>query len=118
MRWLRIRARAVKPFSVMAYQAQGIRRLGVLRMDVENPGKLFQEGLGANTSLARVAGLSFAISLYFEGWVGVIADAVTCCFRHPDYPQSDWLYAIYSGGDDCLRRQLECRRGIGRARAQ
>ncbi len=83
----------VKPFSVLAHQAQGIRRLGVLRMDVDNLGKLFQEGLGPRASLSRVAGLSFAVSLYFEGWVGALAEAM-------EADRGNRLYAIYSGGDD------------------
>ncbi len=83
----------VKPFSVLAHQAQGIRRLGVLRMDVDNLGKLFQEGLGPRATLSRVAGLSFAVSLYFEGWVGALAEAM-------EADRGDRLYAIYSGGDD------------------
>lgn len=90
----------VKPFTLLAVQSCGIRRLGVLRMDVDNLGKLFQEGLGEGATLAQVAGLSFAISLYFEGWVGVLAEAVNRQHRHPDFPTSDRLYAIYSGGDD------------------
>ena len=91
---------AVKPFGVLSVQARGIRRLGVLRMDVDNLGKLFQEGLGENATLSRVAGLSFAISLYFEGWVGALAETVNRSQRHPGFPHSDRLYAIYSGGDD------------------
>lgn len=83
----------VKPFSVLAHQARGIKRLGVLRMDVDNLGTLFREGLGNAATLSRVAGLSFAVSLYFEGWVGTIAERMQAQF-------GDRLYAIYSGGDD------------------
>jgi CRISPR-associated protein Csm1 len=85
---------SVKPFSVMAYQSRGIRRLGVLRMDVDNLGKLFSEGLGNQATLSRVAALSFAISLFFEGWVEVLAE------RPGKEEGRDRLYSIYSGGDD------------------
>ena len=81
----------VKPFSALAAQATGIKRLGVLRMDVDNMGKLFAEGMKREATLARVAGLSFAVSLYFEGWVEAIAE---------DEKYQDRLYSIYSGGDD------------------
>ncbi len=90
----------VKPFSVLAHQARGIRRLGVLRMDVDNLGQLFREGLGERATLSRVASLSFGVSLYFEGWVGALAEEVNAQHRHPGYPDGDRLYAIYSGGDD------------------
>ncbi len=86
---------SVKPFSVMAYQSRGIRRLGVLRMDVDNLGKLFSEGLGNQATLSRVAALSFAISLFFEGWVEVLAERLG-----KDKQGRDHLYSIYSGGDD------------------
>ena len=69
---------------------RGIQRLGVLRMDVDDLGKLFAEGFPEETrSLTRVASLSFAISLFFEGYLGTLAQ------KHPDK-----VYSIYSGGDD------------------
>lgn len=83
----------VKPFGAMAYQSQGIHRLGVFRADVDNLGKLFAEGLGNDATLSRIASLSFSISLFFEGWVGKVAET-----RNGEH--GDRLYAIYSGGDD------------------
>ncbi|RME50059.1 MAG: type III-A CRISPR-associated protein Cas10/Csm1, partial [Caldilineae bacterium] len=83
----------VKPFSVLAHQAEGIKRLGVLRMDVDNLGRIFREGLGEAATLSRVASLSFAVSLYFEGWVAALAESMKTQW-------GDRLYAIYSGGDD------------------
>lgn len=89
----------VKPFSVLEHQSRGIRRLGVLRMDVDNLGKLFQSGLGEQATLSRVAMLSFAVSLYFEGWVAKLAEEVNRATRRPP-EQGGRLYAIYAGGDD------------------
>ncbi|MGC8947165.1 MAG: type III-A CRISPR-associated protein Cas10/Csm1 [Anaerolineae bacterium] len=86
---------SVKPFEVMERQSTGIKRLGVLRMDVDNLGKLFSKGLGENATLSRVAALSFAISLFFEGWVEVLAERIG---QTDDGRQR--LYSIYSGGDD------------------
>ena len=83
----------VKDFSILATQSRGIDRLGVLRMDVDNLGALFAEGFGERASLARTASLSFAVSLYFEGWVGKLAHDLNEAHQHK-------LYAIYSGGDD------------------
>ncbi len=87
------KAGSVKPFSVLSRQSQGISRLGVLRMDVDGLGKLFSEGLGERATLSRIASLSFAISLYFEGWVEMLA-------AERNAREGEQLYSIYSGGDD------------------
>ncbi|HXF85110.1 MAG TPA: type III-A CRISPR-associated protein Cas10/Csm1 [Anaerolineales bacterium] len=107
----------VKPFGALAYQSQGITRLGVFRADVDNLGKLFAEGLGNDATLSRMASLSFSISLFFEGWVGEVAKSFNEKRRKADEERKakarqegkpekdvplygDALYAIYSGGDD------------------
>lgn len=83
----------IKPFHVLEYQSKGIKRLGILRMDVDNLGRMFSHGFGKNATLSRVASLSFAVSLYFEGWVGVLGDRL-------NQEQNNRLYSIYAGGDD------------------
>jgi len=98
----------VKPFSVLETQSRGIQRLGVLRMDVDNLGDLFATGFAQHdekgseveriATLSRVAALSFAISLYFEGWVGRLAAEMNARARSEG--RGDALYSIYSGGDD------------------
>ncbi|MEW6716443.1 MAG: type III-A CRISPR-associated protein Cas10/Csm1 [Chloroflexota bacterium] len=88
-----IKSGDIKPFDLLQLQSRGIKRLGVLRMDVDDLGKLFAEGLGSNATLSRIASLSFAVSLYFEGWVGVLAEK-------RNKKNGDRLYSIYSGGDD------------------
>jgi len=100
--------RVIKPFSLLEAQARGIKRLGVLRMDLDDGGRLFsdgfveQRGRGSGTrefaTLSRVAALSFAISLYFEGWVEKLADGIN--ERTCGEGRGDTLYSIYSGGDD------------------
>lgn len=87
----------VKPFSVLEVQARGIERLGVLRMDVDDLGRLFSDGFGSAATLSRVTALSFTISLFFEGWVTRIAEAVNARLQEE---RGDVLYSIYSGGDD------------------
>lgn len=87
----------VKTFTLLQFQARGIKRLGVLRMDVDNLGQIFQKGFvpkeGANENgLVQTAALSLAVSLYFDGWVGGLMEEVD--------NGRDVLYAIYSGGDD------------------
>ncbi len=84
----------VKPFEAMARQARGIKRLGVLRMDVDNLGQIFSTGLGEQANLARIAALSFSVSLFFEGWVEHIAETIN------RQQNENLIYSIYSGGDD------------------
>lgn len=86
---------SVKPFDVLEAQAEGIARLGVLLMDVDNAGRLFSDGLGQRATLSRVATLSFALSLFFEGWVGHLAEEL-----NRQDARGERLYSIYSGGDD------------------
>ena len=90
----------IKPFEKLAKDSQGIQRLGVFRADVDNLGRLFAEGLGSHAALSRIASLSFAVSLFFEGWIGVAAKKRNeeRKLEHPEL--GDALYAIYSGGDD------------------
>jgi CRISPR-associated protein Csm1 len=78
----------------------GFKRWGVLRMDVDNLGKLFQEGFRRgpeeasenSLTLSRLAGLSFGLRLFFEGWLPNAAAG------EPDL--ADKLYLQYAGGDD------------------
>lgn len=78
----------------------GLRRWGVLRMDVDNLGRLFYEGFvdkrGENSlTLSRLASLSFALRLFFEGWLPQLG-------RPPEASPRlvNRLYAQYAGGDD------------------
>lgn len=84
----------IKPFERLAKDSSGLERLGVLRMDMDNLGRLFAEGLRDATP-SRLATLSLTISLYFEGWVGELARQ-----RNEQAGDGGRLYAIYSGGDD------------------
>lgn len=101
-----LRVGNVKPFNLLAAQSRGIKRLGVLRMDVDDLGDLFGQRLErvpGIAGLAYTAALSAALSHFFEGWVG------QCC-RQVNQRQQDAqdasdadhgsVYAIYSGGDD------------------
>lgn len=93
-------AGSIKPFHAMEAESKGIKRLGVLRMDVDNLGRLFGEGLKEKATLSRVAALSQAVSLYFEGWVGVLAQNVDRVPKRGGKEHGDRVYSIYSGGDD------------------
>lgn len=68
-----------------------LKRLGVLRMDVDNLGKIFQCGiLPQNATLARYAALSRSLDYFFSGYLNTV-------WRETDPKHS---FIIYSGGDD------------------
>lgn len=83
----------IATFDWLQKQSRGAKRLGVLRMDVDDLGDLFRWGLGDNATLSRVSTLSSALALFFEGWVGQLC-------RQVNQQGRDKVYAIYSGGDD------------------
>ena len=71
--------------------ASGFKRLGVIRMDVDNLGDVFKHGLREKSTLSRLSALSSQMSLFFDGWVKRIIT------------KDDWadaIYAVYAGGDD------------------
>lgn len=75
-------------FDDLAKQSTGITRVGILRMDVDNLGQIFGNGI-PNATISRIATVSSMLQLFFEGWVHRAAEV------HPNK-----IYAIYSGGDD------------------
>ncbi len=99
----------------MAKKAKGINRIGYLRMDVDNLGRIFAEGLGENKTLPRIAGLSRQMSYFFKVYLNSLAE-----FRQENFLDSNKLIAdilqkkaefltanrrdnllfIYAGGDD------------------
>lgn len=66
-------------------------RLGVLRMDVDNLGSLFQGGICPQKAvLARYASFSRSFDYFFSGYLNVIQQELA----------SSTSFIIYSGGDD------------------
>jgi len=89
----------VATFEDLQEASQGLKRLGVLRMDVDDLGHLFGFGFrradgSSRATIARVASLSTMMSIFFEGWVGELCQAVNA-----EGP-IERIYSIYSGGDD------------------
>jgi len=77
-----------KDFEELSAGARGIARLGYLKMDVDNLGKIFSIGLGSHATICRTSTLSFFIDYFFTRGVEEIAN------KHEN------LYLVYSGGDD------------------
>lgn len=68
-----------------------LKRLGVLRMDVDNLGLIFQKGIPAErATLSRYAALSRSFDFFFSGYLNTIWREVA--------PERSFI--IYSGGDD------------------
>ena len=64
-------------------------RLGVLRMDVDNLGSIFQSGISfERATLSRYAALSRSFDYYFSGYLNTI------------WEETERSFIIYSGGDD------------------
>ncbi len=82
----------IADFERLARRAEGAELLGILRMDMDNLGRIFSQGLGDRATPARLSTLSFLLRLYFEGQVGLICRELD---RDPGT-----LYLLYSGGDD------------------
>ena len=90
-------------FEIIAQRSKGIARLGVLRMDVDNLGKLFSEGLrnyqlgnekeaGRFHSMGRITTLSGQMALFFSGMIPSYIENNDQC--------QDRVAVVYSGGDD------------------
>ena len=70
---------------------KAFERLGVLRMDVDNLGSIFQSGIAPErVTLSRLAALSRSFDYFFSGYLNTIQQQVA-----PDHS-----FIIYSGGDD------------------
>lgn len=85
----------------------GAHFLGVLKMDIDNLGMLFNRGLEPRT-LVRVSALSRSLELFFCGWLNQICEDLTNEWKAKpeNADKKDWtdslFYIVYSGGDDLL----------------
>ncbi len=96
----RAREDEIKHFGILAAQSQGAPYLGVLRMDMDNLGRIFRDGFIREVgdelldygTFSRKHSLSTLLSVFFEGWVGERARRLS--------EDQERVYAVYSGGDD------------------
>ncbi|MCL6546972.1 MAG: type III-A CRISPR-associated protein Cas10/Csm1, partial [Bryobacteraceae bacterium] len=72
-------------------ELRGVRRLAVLKADVDNLGLIFQRGLGPDISLSRTAALSRMMDFFFSGCLPWLLAR--------EFPST---YTVYAGGDDLL----------------
>ena len=79
-----------KTFDQMC-ESDSFSRLGVLRMDVDNLGSLFQSGIEEDrATLSRYATLSRSLDYFFSGYLNKIQRDI----------DTENTFIIYSGGDD------------------
>ncbi|NUQ82512.1 MAG: type III-A CRISPR-associated protein Cas10/Csm1 [Bacteroidetes bacterium] len=70
----------------------GTPKIGILKMDIDNLGSLFETGLPEELkSISRIASLSRNLRWFFEGYINTI-------IQEPDYRYD--IYTVFSGGDD------------------
>lgn len=75
-----------------AFKETGTEKLGILKMDVDNLGKLFSKGFADNKRTpSRLMSLSRSLQWFFEGYLNTL-------LQTDEY--KDYLYVIFSGGDD------------------
>lgn len=78
-----------KTFDLLAGdENDGFKKLGILRMDVDNLGLIFSNGLPGST-LAKYSTLSGFLDMYFSGYLNIIRNKY-----------EDTVNILYSGGDD------------------
>lgn len=83
----------IKTFGEIAQEAQGTKKLGILKADVDTLGFLFSEGLRGeddeHISISRVNTLSCMLDLFFGGYL-----------HHLIESKYQNIYCVFSGGDD------------------
>lgn len=79
-----------KTFSQLAGKGD-FKRLGFLRMDIDNLGQIFVSGLQGQRTFSRYKALSRNLDYFFKGYLNKIWE--TDKYR-------DHTYILYSGGDD------------------
>lgn len=85
---------AVADFDQLADASEGANWLSVLRMDVDNLGTLFREGLGDSATISRMSTLSESVRIFFESYVPKLCRDYNSCHT------PEILELIYAGGDD------------------
>ena len=85
---------AVADFDQLADASEGAKWLSVLRMDVDDLGGLFRNGLGDSATISRMSTLSESVRLFFEGYIPQL------CRDYNANHTPEVLELIYAGGDD------------------
>ncbi|XRO77255.1 type III-A CRISPR-associated protein Cas10/Csm1 [Methanocaldococcus sp. 10A] len=89
----------------LAKERTGTNKIGVLKMDVDNLGKIITKGLGNLATISRLSTLSSMLTLFFTGYIPYLIKtgyAETVFDENEKLRYKDNIYLVYSGGDDTL----------------
>lgn len=78
-------------FEALAKLSEGDHKLALLKLDVDNLGYIFSEGIRNDNSLSKISMLSRMMNSFFEGYINQLTSK--SIFKNS-------IYIIYSGGDD------------------
>ncbi len=100
----------IKEFLKLAEQAEdrtGTNKIAILKMDVDNLGKIITKGLGNNATLSRLSTLSSMLTLFFTGYIPYLiktgkVETESKNGKKVKVEYKDNIYLTYSGGDDTL----------------
>jgi CRISPR-associated protein Csm1 len=110
-----VREGQVLTFESIADMSIGDKRIGILKMDVDNLGLLFSLGFeetgtrSSITSISRISTLSRSLDYFFAGYINKICNDTFVEWQQN--PENKWenrnnidniFYLSYSGGDDLL----------------
>jgi CRISPR-associated protein Csm1 len=94
-------------YEELVKQGEGIPRLGVLRLDVDNLGLIFKSGFGKNATFSRIVQLSSMLDLFFSHYINKMKDfswdpikGLSENKNEHDYKLNELIEIVYSGGDD------------------
>jgi len=81
-------------FDHLAKISKGSDKIGVLKMDVDDLGKIFANGLGKDANISRVSTLSSFLDIFFLGYINSIAER----------------YSVFEVCDECKEKVEEKKR--------
>jgi len=96
-------------FSELAKSSRGANRIGILRVDVDNLGRVFTQGFKKEMrSFSRLASLSRQLNLFFKYYInsvckGELGANLECLDLSEKFPKNNLgrnVSIVYSGGDD------------------
>jgi CRISPR-associated protein Csm1 len=99
----------VASFNDIAKVSEGDNKIGLLKMDIDNLGTIFSDGLSdyssnltdKGRSISRISTLSRMIDLFFSGYINNICKDLYDKYKYLDSLEN-YFYINYAGGDDLL----------------
>lgn len=99
-------------FEHLANLSKGANKLGVLKMDVDNLGKIFSQGFNKNdceSNIYRISSLSFNLDLFFSGMINDIVNnfkVYSSCGNFRDYFEKNTKKLIFNENDESYSKEV------------